>query len=292
MRIFGIAIYLLFHFTCESQTLEGDTWEKAVRTGKASIVITHAESLNYAKVINGVNEGICFEIMDHFVEYVESSYGIDLTVEYKPLDDPTNFNAFIELMKKSRGGVFGIGDISITDDRKSYFEYSPPYISNVSLLITSKPVSNLSSIENIGTEFAGMTCVVQNGTSHHKWVTKLQKEYGGFDIAIVKNTKAKLDLVMSSPRYFSYVDFSRYLENVLNGDNIKRHPAGDDSGEKFGLIMPKGSDWSPIMSAFFNRNGGYTSGTKYRKALKDNLGEKMVRLTDYITKIESEAGSN
>ncbi len=281
MRYHILAIFSwLIYTSSDAQNFVGDTWETALRSGKARIVVTYAEVPKYSEIVDGDPIGICFEIMDHFVEYVETRYGINISIEYKSITDPTNFQAFLNSVRGSTGGVFGLGDVSITEDRKNQFEFSPPYLSNIAILVTSKSVLNLSDLSLISTEFKGMKAAVQKGSSHDKRVKKLQQLYGGFDIEYVDNSAEKLEKTTSSTTYFTYIDFPNYVNAVLDGIDIKRHAKGDDSGGKFGLIMPKGSDWSPIMNAFFRSDGGYTLSEKYRESLRRNLGEKILRLTD------------
>lgn len=288
MRFYLTAIITwLFYLSSNAQNFTGDTWATARQSGRATIVLTYAEVPKYSEIIDGNPKGICFEIMDHFVEYVESRYGIDMNVEYKSIADPTNFQAFLSSVRGSTGGVFGLGDVSITEDRRSQFEFSPPYLSNIAILVTSKSVSNLSDLSEISTEFYGMKAVVQKGSSHDKRVQRLQRLYGGFDIEYVDNSAEKLNRVIASPNYFTYIDFPNYVTGVLDGLSMKRHAKGDDSGGKFGLIMPKGSDWAPVMNAFFRSNGGYTLSEKYRESLRKNLGEKILRLADALAEKEN-----
>ncbi|MEO9485642.1 MAG: transporter substrate-binding domain-containing protein [Ekhidna sp.] len=278
-----VVFFLLsLSFQLYTQSFNGDTWENARKSGKADIVVTYAEVPKYSEMIDGQPSGICFEIMDHFKEFVESTYGIQVNIQNRSINDPTNWGAFMESVRSSSGGVFGLGDVSITEDRQLQYKFSPPYLANVAILVTNKDVSSLSSIEHISSEFSGMTAVVQRGSSHDKRVQKLQKLYGGFDITYVDNSAEKITTVLSSSRYFTYIDFPNYLESILDGVNIKRHGEGDDAGEKFGILMPKNSDWSGVMRSFFQSNGGYTLSDRYRKSLKDNLGEKILRLTDAL----------
>lgn len=269
-------------FSAIAQSFTGDTWATARETGQANIVVTYAEVPKYSEIINGEPSGICFEIIEHFEEFVESTYGIKVNIEYKSIEDPTNWGSFMESVRSSSGGVFGLGDVSITEDRKLKYNFSPPYLSNVAILVTNKEVLNLSSLESIASEFAGMTAVVQRGSSHDKRVQKLQEQYGGIEIIYVDNSADKITKVLSSRNYFTYIDFPNYLESVLDGVDIKRHSEGDDSGEKLGILMPKNSDWSVVMRSFFRSGGGYTSSERYRDSLEKNLGEKILRLTDAL----------
>jgi len=59
---------------------------------------------------------------------------------------------------------------------------------------------------------------------------------------------------------------------------LRRHPAGDDGSEAFGVIMPHGTDWAPVMKAFFAADGGYVDGVRFRSLLREHLGEELARL--------------
>jgi hypothetical protein len=46
----------------------------------------------------------------------------------------------------------------------------------------------------------------------------------------------------------------------------------------FGVIMPRGTAWAPVMEAFFAADGGYVEGTRFRSLLREHLGGELARL--------------
>lgn len=84
--------------------------------------------------------------MDDFAAYVEDTYGVTISYEYKPVANTSNFQSFLDAVKASKGGVFGLGDITITKARKQTFEFAPPYFENVAILVTDISVPDLENL--------------------------------------------------------------------------------------------------------------------------------------------------
>ena len=129
-----------------------------------------------------------------------------------------------------------------------------------------------------------MKAVSQRGTTHDKRLKEIRSKYGDFEIVYAESSAAKTEKVLSSPEFFTYIDFPNYLDLFSSRISIKRHSAGDRKGESFGFIMPKGCDWAPIITEFFNANGGYVKSEAYRKVLNDNLTPKVVRLINLLSR--------
>ncbi len=283
LSIFSIALGMICPMAI-SQGFSGDTFAKAKQAKAASIVVTYAQTPKFTEIVNGEPKGICFDIMEDFVEYVESTHGIDVNVQYKKISDPTNFQLFLSTIKASNGGVFGLGDVTITEERKQFYEFSPSYFENVAILVTNKASKKLVRLSNIGNDFSSMKAAVQKGSTHDKRLQEMKDQYGGFEIEYVNNSQEKLDKVLSSPDYFTYVDFPNYLEIINDNVNVDRQIPGDIHGESFGFIMPKNSDWAPVMNEFFNANGGYVKSAQYKQVMSDNLGYKILQLLEYFSR--------
>lgn len=266
------------------QGLSGDTWAsaKAKKQGKITVTYTHAPKFTEMK--SGQHVGLCFAIMNEFVTYVKAKYRVSLILDYKDLPDDKNFDLFLKTVKVSKGGVFGLGDVTITDARKSDYNFGAPYFSNVAILTTSNKVPTLSSIANISTEFAGKIIVVQNGTTHETRANTLKKNFPGLAIETTKGFFEANKKVAENTNYFTYIDFSTYLDVITKRIPLKRHEVGDQKGEDFGFIMPKNSDWSPVFNEFMTADGGFIKSVTYRKILIENLGNHVLKLMDAITK--------
>ena len=284
-KLFTFAIVMILSLSSSfSQSLSGDTWAsaKAKKQGKITVTYTHAPK--FAELKAGQHTGLCFAIMNEFVSYVKAKHGVNLIIDYKDLADETNFDLFLKTVKVSKGGVFGLGDVTITNARKSIYNFGSPYFSNVAILATSNKVPTLSSMANISNEFAGKTIVVQNGTTHETRANSLKKNFPGLAIETTKGFTEANKKVAENTNYFTYIDFSTYLDVVTKRVPLKRHEVGDQKGEDFGFIMPKSSDWAPVFNEFMAANGGFVKSVTYRKILADNLGSHVLKLMDAITK--------
>jgi len=281
-------IFSLLLISCivsaDAQGFSGDTWASALKSKRATVILTNADLPKFSETVNGEGSGICFDIMDDFAAYVQEKYGVSITYVYKPVANTSNFQSFLNAVKASKGGVFGLGDITITEARKKVFEFAPSYFENVAILVTDRSVPDLASLADIPTTFNGMKAVSQRGTTHDKRLKEIREKYGNFEIVYAESSAGKTEKVLSSSNYFTYIDFPNYLDLFSSRISIKRHSAGDIKGESFGFIMPKGSDWSPIITEFFNSNGGYVKSEAYETILNNNLTPKVVRLINLLSR--------
>ena len=59
---------------------------------------------------------------------------------------------------------------------------------------------------------------------------------------------------------------------------IKRHAVADTDIEYFGIVLPKNSDWTPVLTEFFEHDGGYLNSVRYKEILSKHLGHKILSL--------------
>ena len=271
--------------TVSSQNFVGDSWSQVKKDKKGKVVVTYTQAPKFSEKINGKYSGICFDILNDFSIYLKQQYGVTLTIEYKDLSNPDDFDLLLKVVSNSTGGVFGLGDITITNERKKILKFSDPYFNTIAILATNSNSKNLTDLPSIAKDFAGMKAIVQKGTTHETRMKKLKQDY--FPSLALETTTSFDEAnqkVISNSNYFTYIDISTYF-NVLDKKlPMKRQAAGDQKGESFGYIMPKGSDWDVVMSEFFAANGGYTKSVQYRKILSDNIGKHVLNMIDSMNK--------
>ncbi len=259
----------------------GDTFAAAKAKKSANWIITHSEAPGFAsKSDAGQMSGICVDIMDKFKEYVEAKHGIKVTVSYQT-KDKNDFAKFLEDVKNGKGGVFGLSNTTITEARKSTYNFSPPYITNIGMILTNSSVPTLTSLDNIGTKFAGMTAVTVKNTTNEKRILEIKSKYfPSLKIEYVPGFSSAMDMIATDSKKFVNVDFTYYFEAIQNRKPIKRHPGGDDQTEQFGIIMPKSNDWSPILAEFMN--DGFLESVEYKKIISNNLGQSAMKFFDTL----------
>lgn len=256
-----------------SQSFTGDTWAdvKAAKSGSISLAYVETPGFVY-KDQQGNLTGICIDIIRDFVSWVNMTRSVTLT--YKFVGDGSNFNRMYGNTKTGRGGVFGLGNITITNERKQEVKFSPPFITNTAILISHSQVPALKKIEDISTTFAGMTAYTAKGTINEKRTLELKEKYfPNMQIAATTTSLETLEKVVSDSKGFAYLDLAFYIEAIQTKKNIKRHAVADKAAEQFGIIMPATSDWDSLMEEFFKANGGYVNSKAYKTILLKHLGE-------------------
>jgi len=259
-----------------AQQLMGTTYSSASKSGNATWITTYSEAPGFA---SANKSGITFDIMKAFEEWVENSKKINVTVKYVN-KDANNFTTFLETVKNAQGGVFGLSNTTITEARKQVYNFSPPYITNIGMIITNSSVATLNDLTKMGTVFAGMTAVtVKNSTNEKRLLDLKASHFPGMKIEYVPSFQQAVNKVISDPKKFTNVDFTYYLDAVQNRKPIKRHPAGDDQTEQFGIIMPASNDWAPLLAEFMK---GYLPTSGYKKIIMNNLGPSAMKFIDSL----------
>jgi ABC-type amino acid transport substrate-binding protein len=261
-----------------AQSFTGNTWAsvKSSKSGKISLVYVETPSFVY-KDKSGTLTGICVDIMHDFVDWVNNNKGVQITSEF--VGDGSSFRGMYENTKGSKGGVFGLGNITITEERKREVKFSPPIITNFAILITQPSVPTLTKMEEISNTFNNLTAYTAKGTTNEKRIMELkQKYFPAMKVTTTTTSQESLEKVFADPNGFAYLDLAFYIEAVQLKKPVKRHPVGDKAAEQFGIVMPQNSDWAPLLDEFFKANGGYTSTREYKTILVKHLGESGVKL--------------
>lgn len=272
--------YLLSFGTLLSvgQGYSGDTWATAKSKGQGTISLAYVETPSFVyKDESGSLTGICVDIMTDFVKWAGKEKQVRLNALYA--GDGSNFKGMYEKIKVSNGGAFGLGNITITEERKKEVKFSPPFISNFAILITGNSVPNLIKLEDMKTAFAKLTAYTAKGTLNEKRINDLKKKYHPeMKVVLTSTSQESYEKIIADPNGMTYLDLAFFLQAVAQKKPVKRHPVGDQTSEKFAFIMPMNSDWAPIMEEFFNANGGYTNSVQYKTILRKHLGETGVKL--------------
>lgn len=260
--------------------LTGDTFAQAKAKGTANVVFTYVETPGFATKEGAKVEGFCIDLMHEFGKWLKTEEGIELKPAYDERD-AKDFTRFMNGMKKSSGGVFGLGTFTITEERKNSYAFSPPFITNVAVLMTHKNVPNLQSLSTISTGFKGMTMVTVKGSQNEKDLLIIkEKHFPQVPIKYVGSFSEVLSEVSTNEKAFTQLDFTFYLTALKEKMPLKRHPAGDEASENIGIIMPKNSDWAPVVERFFA--SGFKGSTAYRTLISKHLGPHALKLLDSV----------
>ena len=259
----------------------GDTYSKAKETGKAQWTLTYANAPGFIyKDSQGKISGITVDLMKAFKAYVENEKGISITLNYRA-NDPDNFTQFLSDVKVSKGGVFGLSNTTITRERMASYRFSPPYITNIGMVVSHREVSTMENISEIRTKFSGMTAVTVKNSTNAKRIMQIKKKYwNDLKIEYVPSFQEAVEAVSAGTGKFTDIDFTYYLNAVQSRKPLKRHPGGDNLTEKFGIIMPKSNDWAPLLKEFME--SGFVGSIEYKKIITKNLGQSATKYLETL----------
>jgi ABC-type amino acid transport substrate-binding protein len=256
----------------------GDTFAAVKQKGSGTIALAYVETPGFVYKDNAGNlTGICVDIMNDFVKYVNETHKVKLTTRF--IGEGSSFSGMYNMASKGKGGVFGLGNVTITEARKKEVTFSPPFITNFAILVTQNHVATLKKMDEIAKTFEGMTAYTSKGTLNETRTLEIKSRfYPTMNVSNTASSPATLEKVIEDKNGFAYMDLAFYLDAVKRGQPLKRHPIGDQKSEEFGFVMPQGSDWAPVMDAFFSQKGGYTNSAEYKKILNKHLGQTGVKL--------------
>ncbi len=274
-----ISLLLAANFSSVAQ-LKGSTFAESKSTKTANLTYTFSKTPGFIYTSGSGYAGICVDIMKKFEGYVKTNYGITIQAKYQ-LATNDNFTQMLSSVKSGSGGVFGLGNITITDARKKMYHFSPPFINNISLIVTNKSVTTLTKIDDMASKFKGMTAYTVKGSTNEIQFYKWKKAYfPAMKIAYVSSFSEAVHKVVADPKSFTNVDFTYYLDAVKAKKPVKRHVAGASNSEEFGIIMPKSNDWAPVLADFMN--SGFLDGAEYKAIIRKHLGESAIKLLESV----------
>jgi hypothetical protein len=255
----------------------GTSFRELQRTGRGQITFFYVPASGFAyRDDTGTLTGVTVELLRDFARYAADSYGVELEVVWK---EEARWSNFYRHVRNSEGGVFGVGNVTITDARRDELDFSPPYLHNIAVLVTHERVPELSSMDEIRERFRALTALPFPGTLHEARLDAIRERHlPGLPMRPVESNDELVALLASDGGYFGYLDVYNYWRARQAGVPLRRHRVGDDASETFGVILPRGSDWTPVMAAFFQADGGYTRSARFREHLRTHLGQELAAL--------------
>lgn len=243
------------------------------RSAQLPVIFVPAPGFAYYNE-EGELTGVAVEIMRDFKQWFERYHGI--SVEFDFIADE-NWSNMYQRVSHADGGVFGLGNVTITAERRNELQFSPPYLFNVAVLITpdtGEPMDEQAMFADYAQNLEPLAFV---GTLHETRINALRDSYQpGRDIVHVTSNQAVIDGVAEG--HYSYVDAYNYYRAREQGTAIMHHPVFNLEGEQFGVIMPHSNDWHVLMTAFFAADGGYVNTPRYAELLREHLGDGVANI--------------
>jgi ABC-type amino acid transport substrate-binding protein len=251
----------------------GPTRSAAEVSGSAELRVLFVASTGWAyHDDDGRLTGVTVELMRRFVDHVAKERGVTLALDFVEEKDWSRFYARV---RDASGGVFGLGNVTITEARREELAFSPPYVTNVAVLISHHDTPELNRPAEIARVFAGQRALAFAGTLHEARLRELaEKHWPDMPMDFTRSNDEILDAAAAGT-HFGYIDAYNYYRARAQGGPLKRHSTFDDPGEQFGIIMPLDNDWQAWLAEFFEADGGLIESRWYRRMMAEHLGREV-----------------
>ncbi len=227
----------------------GDNWSDilARKNGKAVFYwYPNNVSISDSKdIIDGIEHDLAFA----FVEFINERYDVSLEIEWIKTD---SFQEVMDRVRTGSGGVFGASSISITPERQTYLNFTPPYLADVAVLVSNSKVPIARTTEEFKEIFQGLTAVSIPNTTLFEAISDLEKGQDlNFNVQQVQNSGQIIDYIANTENTFGYIDLPNFLVAIDDNSNIRRQFFHPIKLKGLGMIYPKDSDWGTPVNDYF-----------------------------------------
>lgn len=254
----------------------GDFFAESEAHGAANLRVLWVASPGWAEAgADGQPHGLTIDLMREFARWLNETHGLEVSLDFVEEQD---WRRFYDRVRDGEGGLFGLGNVTITEARRRELAFSPPYVRNVAVLISHADRAEIKQPQLMSDVLAGQRAMAFAGTLHEQRLRALaEAHWPDLSLDFSNSNREILDAVAAGT-HFAYVDGYNYLRARAEGAALRRHAALDDPGERFGIIMPLNNDWRFLLEAFFARDGGLMTSIWYRHLLESHLGHEVAAL--------------
>jgi serine phosphatase RsbU (regulator of sigma subunit) len=236
----------------QDEYVRGNGWE-AVRFMKTEgvLIVYYYENKPFIYTNDDELSGIEYDLLVQFKNYLKAKHNVNIKLIWKKAETTDDF---YEAVGRGDRGSIGVGAVTITEGKKHQFKYSPPYMSDISVIVSNEQVKDCATMENFRATFGAMEAISIEHSFYDKYLAQLQKIIlPNMKVKFVRNNDDLIDKIVDSNNIFGYVQLPSYLLALKNGDKIKRQKLFVQSNETgYGFVLPAKTSWDEPLKEFFN----------------------------------------
>lgn len=278
MRFLKLVVIILLSVVSPatfSQKLGGDSWAHVKSSGSGILTVVYSQQFGLIfKDKEGQVKGVCVDILSDFARFLKAQHGTTITIKYA-----AEIPAFSEFLSTAQNTphILGVTNTTITEQRKKILKFSPAYMSNRQVMLTSNKAPSITSLKELPTKFPDFTAQVIKGSTQVKYVEKIKADYmPALKITTEENGPDIIKNLTGNARAFTIIDFTEFVEVVHRKLPIKRQMVDVGAVEELGFIMSKQTDWDIPLREFLTTD--YRNSIGYKKIITENLGSTFMSL--------------
>ncbi|MRG48912.1 transporter substrate-binding domain-containing protein [Chitinophaga sp. SYP-B3965] len=275
IRLLRITIIILFTGfpTFAGGVNGGDSWAQVQKAGKGTITAFwyDIDPFIYTSP-KGQLQGVEFELMESFVKYVKQKYSYDLTIRW---ENAGSFESIYSKVKNHKEpGIFGWSFFSITPERRQEVNFTPPYMPDLNILVTSNELPLYSTPQPFMDNLRMLQGYTMAHTTMEDDLRKLQSREN-FTIYSEYDDYEVLRKIAGRQNGFGYIPLTIYVVALQKGIKVKRQHILVTERPGFAGIFSKSSDWGPVVNEYFQ---SFAAKRKTDSLLAKYLGSEIGRI--------------
>lgn len=227
-----------------------DSWESILESKQGKVTFYRYPNNITISDSRDVLDGIEHDLAEAFIDYINEKYQVEIQIEWVETE---GFTEVLTTVKNDSSGAFGASSISITDARKEWLNFTPPYLADIAVLVSHSAIPVALSENDFVTTFQSKTAITMKQTTINDFLDSLivkfnldvQKKY-------VKNSGEVLDAIESSADNFGYIDLPNFLIGIKSHPDLRRQFFYPFKLNGLAFIYPKSSDWDEPVNDYFN----------------------------------------
>ncbi len=250
--IFLLLLILLIDVSKAFAQEKSIQWKDIKSLGKGTVTIHWFPNSPYGyKAANGELRGIEVEILEGFQKYLHDHYKIELSFRW--IEEKTFADVLTILKDNPEADLLGVAGFSFTRERRAFMKFSPSYMVDIAVLVSTPDIPIVKSIEDLKKYLQGTTALTAKGTVLEKELIQLRESNKiQFTIEYTGASKELIDVLNIRKKSFGYLSLPVYLMNLDKGlSKLNRQNYLTKRYEGRGIGLSKASDWDvPLMEYF------------------------------------------
>lgn len=233
----------------------GQPWAEVSRQRKGALTVYWYESRPFIYTgENGQKMGIEYELIEGFRKFLHEKKGIAVDINWQKA---SSFGGLYDLIRDCKQpGALGASAFSITGTRKEEVDFSLPYMSDISVLITSNDQPIVKDMEALTALLPRLTAITIKKTTYEQEILRLRTQQGmAFRIQYIPSSENVLSTVAETDSTFGFVDLPVYMLGFSENPslNVKRQNLFPIKREGYAFIFPRNSDWREPLREYFSQ---------------------------------------
>ncbi|MGL1887954.1 MAG: ATP-binding protein [Reichenbachiella sp.] len=230
-------------------SLANGSWQDAKQSGTAELELNWYVSRPFIVNNNGQLEGLEYDLVIHFKEFVKKRYNVDLKLKWV---ERRSFNSIMHVVENSiQMNVVGVSAFSITEGRKARMKFTNSYLPDITVLVSSQGTPIVKSAYEVSAMMDQMEAITVKGTIYESMLLSMRKDLGlNYGIKYIGSNNHVLDIISQKSNSFGFIDLPVYFMWLKKGNDLVRQNYFTHHGLGYGMVMPLESDWNEPFNEF------------------------------------------